>query len=159
MRDGDIPEDVTPTTRLILLPLLFLAGCANTDRAALHIGIANISIADATAAGSEAVFTLQISNEEIYPTLVEGETHKIFVDGNHIGDANATETYALPQLGVLSRVLKVQVSNGAAMEALRAAINRGSGEYTIESRFKSTAGGERYTIVNKNSGTFSIQAR
>jgi LEA14-like dessication related protein len=148
---------VTPTTRLILLPLLLLAGCTNTDRAALHIGITNISIADAAVAGSEAVFTLQISNEEIYPTIVEGESHKIFVDGNHIGDASATDTYALPQLGVLARVLKMQVSSDPAMDALRTAIRRGSGEYTIESRFKSSAGGERYTIVNKNSGTFSIQ--
>ena len=134
-----------------------LAGCSTTDRAALHIGIANISIADAAVAGSEAVFTLQITNEEIYPTVVEGETHKIYVDGNHIGDATATETYALPQRGVVSRVLRMKVSGGVAMEALRAAISRGGGEYTIESRFKSSAGGERYTIVNKNSGTFSIQ--
>jgi hypothetical protein len=146
---------VIPTTRLFLLPLLALAGCMNTDRAAIHIGIADVSIADATVGATEAVFTLKVANQEVFTTVVERDSHRIFVDGAFIGVAAGTEVYPLTQLGVTTRVVKVQVSDGAAMETLRAAVRRGGGEYKIESRLWTNSGGDKVTVVNSSSGSFT----
>jgi hypothetical protein len=152
---------VIPTTRLFLIPLLALAGCStmNTDRAALHIGIVDISIADAAAGASEAVFTLKISNQEIFTTVVERDNHRIFVDGTPIGNASGTEVYPLTQLGVTTRVVKVQVADAAGMQALRAAVQRGGGEYKIDSRMWTNSGGDKVTVVNTSSGSFKIAGR
>ena len=145
-----------PTSRLFLLSLLTLAGCISSQRTAYHVDIANVSISNATLGASEAVFTLKVANTELYPTVVEKDTHRIFVNGTLIGDATGTETYALMQLGVATRVLTVQLSGGPAIDALRAAIQKGGGEYQIETRLSTNSGGERSKVNIKSSGTFTI---
>jgi hypothetical protein len=147
------------TSLMLLLPMLALAGCLNSQRSALHVVIADVSIANATLGASEATFTLNVANQEVFTTVVERDTHRIFVDGTLIGTASGTEAYPLTRMGVSPRVVKVQVSEGSAMEVLRAAIQRGRGEYSIESRFWTNSGGDKVTVRNTSSGTFTIASR
>lgn len=159
-RRAGIPRRVIPTTRLLLLSLLLaLAGCMTSMRSALHIGIADISIAEASSGASEAVFTLNVVNQEVFTTVVERDSFKIFVDGTLVGTVSGSEVYPLTRLGISKRVVKVQVGGGAAMDVLRAAIRRGRGEYRIESRLWTNSGGDKETVSNTSSGTFTIGNR
>lgn len=139
--------------------MLVLAGCMTSKRSALYVDIADISIASATLGASEAVFTLNVANQEVFTTVVERDNHKIFVDGTLIGTVSGTEAYPLTRMGVSTRVVKVQVSEGSAMEVLRAAIQRGRGEYRIESRFWTNSGGDKVTVPNTSNGTFTLTSR
>jgi len=131
----------------------------NTDRAALHVSIVDISVPDAAAGANEAVFTLKFANQEVFTTVVEKDSHRIFVDGTLIANTSGTEAYPLTSLGVTTRVIKVQVADGAAMQVLRAAVQRGGGEYKIESRLGTNSGGDKVTVINTSSGSFTIASR
>lgn len=157
--DTAFPERVTPTFRLALLPLLILAGCSTTERATLHVDIANIATTDATAGDGEAVFTLRIANEALYPMVVESDTHKITVDGAFLCEASSKETYALVQLGIVSHDVRAPITDGAMAERIREIVRRGGGTYQIESRFKTNAAGDYIYVSNRTSGTFALKGK
>lgn len=146
---------MTPIHRLFLVSILTLAGCSTIDHAALHVGIADIKITDASGAGGEALITLSVANEELFPKVVESEIHKIWIDGSFIGEATGSETYALPKLGVAERLLKVRLTDAGALDLLETAIKRGGGEFRIESRLTTKLGDEKPVLVCTSAGHFT----
>lgn len=145
--------------RFLLLPFLALAGCVSPERAALNVGIAGITITDATLGETEAVFTLRIRNENVFPMVVEGGMHKIHLNGSFIGEAVSKETFAIPQLGTVLHSVSMHLGDGAAVERVRAIIAQGGAEYRIESRLTTNAYGNKTIVVNDSAGRFALPGR
>lgn len=154
-----LPERVSIIRRFLLLPLLLLAGCATTERAAMSVGIADINFSGAEVNETGAVFALRITNEALFPLVVESDVHRIFLNGTFIGEGSSKETFALPRLGTVTRIVTVRPGDQAAAERLREVVAQGRAEFRIESRLTTIAFDQRTVFVNKSSGSFTLPGR
>lgn len=143
----------------LFLSFLLLAGCGTAPRESLQVGIAGITIADTVVKDDEAVITLRITNETLFPLVVESDQHKIYLNGRFIGEGRSAASYALPQRGTVEVDITLKVANAAALEVLRSVDDGTRADYRIESRLNTNSFGQKAIVKNDNTGSVSLAAQ
>ena len=148
---------MTPIRRLALVFIVLLGGCSHFDYTSVHVNIGAIKLADAGANGTDAVFTLNIMNETMFPIVIEEERHKITLNGTYVGEGTNKDSYGLPNLKVTTRQVTVHLSDAAAVERVRDAIKNG-GTYSIETRLITNAAGDHDKVTTTSTGRLLLGA-
>lgn len=150
---------MTLFSRFLILSLLVLAGCATTERAALHVGIAGIAIKGASIQGGSAEITLELTNEALFPIVVEEDMHKVYLDDVLVGQGSGSGAFALPSLGRVTRVVTIVLGDAAAAERISNTLAKGGANYRVESRLITNTYDNKSVIKNTSSGSFSVADR
>jgi len=118
----------------LLLGAGLLCGCGG-GRPGPAVSLINLRFDDATALETTATFTLRLSNELPEPVQIEGEVHRIYLNGLYLGKGLSDATVSVPRLGTVTHEVKVHLSNLALVTRLKSIIETQSFEYRIESVF------------------------
>jgi hypothetical protein len=112
--------------------LLLLAGCSsnsNVITVGLKIELTNI------ACGGDGTTQVawRIVNPNIASYLVDGTTHRIYINGTLVGTINDKEAVAIPAQNNANRMSKLLSAGAAGERALTDALAAGSASYRTES--------------------------
>jgi LEA14-like dessication related protein len=117
---------------LILLTLvLALTGCRSLQPPA--VSLVNVQFTDATAFESTVRFTLRLANESPEPLILNGGTHKIYLNGLYVGEGLSNEEISLPRLATATQVVTVHLSNLRLATRVKPLIESRSFAYKITS--------------------------
>lgn len=119
-------------SQLLLVGLLCGCGSSNPGPS---VNLINLRFEDATALETTATFTLRLSNESPQPIQLEGEVHKIYLNGLYLGKGLSDQVVEVPRLGTITHEVKVHLSNLALATRIKSIIESKSFEYRIESVF------------------------
>lgn len=111
-----------------------LCGCGGSSPGP-SVSLINLRFEDATALETTATFTLRLSNESPQPIPLEGEVHKIYLNGLYLGKGLSDQAVEVPRLGTITHEVKVHLSNLALATRIKSIIESKSFEYRIESVF------------------------
>lgn len=121
-----------------LLSLLAIAGLlcgCGSGTPGPSVSLINLRFEDATALETTATFTLRLSNESPQPVQLEGEVHKIYLNGLYLGKGLSDQAVEVPRLSTITHEVKVHLSNLALVTRIKSIIESKSFEYRIESVF------------------------
>ncbi len=118
----------------LLLGAVLLCGCGGGDPGPA-VSLINLRFEDATALETTATFTLRLSNESPQPVALEGEVHKIYLNGLYLGKGLSDAKVEVPRLGTVTHEVKVHLSNLALATRIKSIIETKSFEYRIVSVF------------------------
>ncbi len=118
----------------LLLGASLLCGCGGGDPGPA-VNLINLRFDDATALETTATFTLRLSNESPQPVALEGEVHKIYLNGLYLGKGLSDAKVEVPRLGTVTHEVKVHLSNLALATRIKSIIETKSFEYRIVSVF------------------------
>jgi LEA14-like dessication related protein len=118
----------------LLLGAVLLCGCGGSDPGPA-VSLINLRFEDATALETTATFTLRLSNESPQPVALEGEVHKIYLNGLYLGKGLSDAKVEVPRLGTVTHEVKVHLSNLALATRIKSIIETKSFEYRIVSVF------------------------
>lgn len=111
-----------------------VAGCG-VNQPGPSVSLINLRFEDATALETTATFTLRLSNESPTPVALEGEVHKIYLNGLYLGKGLSDQKVEVPRLGTITHDVKVHLSNLALATRIKSIIDAKSFEYRIDSVF------------------------
>lgn len=111
-----------------------LMGCGGGNSGP-SVSLINLRFEDATALETTAIITLRLSNESPQPVKIEGEVHKIYLNGVYIGKGLSDQTVEVPKLGTVTHEVKVHLSNLALATRIKSIIETKTFEYRIVSTF------------------------
>lgn len=118
----------------LLVVVGLFCGCAGSNPGP-SVSLINLRFEDATALETTATFTLRLSNESPQPIQLEGEVHKIYLNGLYLGKGLSDQAVEVPRLGTITHEVKVHLSNLALATRIKSIIESKSFEYRIESVF------------------------
>lgn len=95
--------------------------------------MANVQFTGATLFESTAVFTLRIGNENPESLILEGSSHKIYINGICVGQGLHNGTLEVPRLGFALQNTEVHLSNLALATRIKPIIESGVFDYQIKS--------------------------
>ena len=113
---------------------IFLCGCSGGSPGP-SVSLINLRFEDATALETTATFTLRLSNESSQPMPLEGEVHKIYLNGMYLGKGLSDEKVEVPRLGTVTHEVKVHLSNLALATRIKSILDTRTIEYRIVSVF------------------------
>lgn len=117
----------------LLVVAALLAGCGGNPGPS--VSLINLRFDEATALETTATFTLRLSNESSQPVEIEGEVHRIYLNGLYLGKGLSDAKVEVPRLGTVTHEVKVYLSNLALVTRLKSIIETKSFEYRIASVF------------------------
>lgn len=118
----------------LLVVAALLAGCSGGNPGP-SVSLINLRFDEATALETTATFTLRLSNESSQPVEIEGEVHRIYLNGLYLGKGLSDAKVEVPRLGTVTHEVKVYLSNLALVTRLKSIIETKSFEYRIASVF------------------------
>jgi len=122
-------------TLLSLLAVVgLLCGCGSGNPGP-SVSLINLRFEDVTPLETTAVFTLRLSNESPQPVEIEGEVHKIYLNGLYLGKGLSDQKLEVPRLATVTHEVKVHLSNLALATRIKSIIETKTFEYRIESVF------------------------
>lgn len=141
-------------TLFSLLVVGLLCGCGGGSPGP-SVSLINLRFEDATALETTAVFTLRLSNESPQPVPIEGEVHKIYLNGVYLGKGLSDEKLEVPRLATVTHEVKVHLSNLALVTRFKSIIETKTFEYRIESVFHGKSMFSRLT--SESSGKLELK--
>jgi len=118
----------------LMMAALLLCGCGGGPGGP-SVSLINLRFEDATALETTAAFTLRLSNESPEAVQINGEVHKIYLNGVYLGKGLSDEKVEVPRLGTVTHEVKVHLSNLALATRIKSIIETKSFEYRIVSVF------------------------
>lgn len=118
----------------LVLGAVLLAGCGSSQPGP-SVSLVNLRFESATALETTATFTLRLSNESPEPIALEGEVHKIYLNGLYLGKGLSDQKIEVPRLGTVTHDVKVHLSNLALATRVKSIIDAKSFAYRIDSVF------------------------
>jgi LEA14-like dessication related protein len=88
---------------------------------------------------TSAELVMRFTNESSLPLVLAGSTHRLFVNGTHVGRAITNERLTIPQLGTVTQTIPAHLENLALMRKMQELGNVSVVEYRIDSRLHATA--------------------
>jgi len=122
------------TSLALLIVLLLLCGCGG-GASGPSVSLVNLRFEEATALETTATFTLRLSNESPEAVQIQGEVHKIYLNGLYLGKGLNDKKMEVPRLGTATHEVKVHLSNLALATRIKSIIETKSFEYRIVSVF------------------------
>ncbi len=113
---------------------LLLCGCGGGSSGP-SVSLINLRFEDATALETTATFTLRLSNESSEAVQLNGEVHKIYLNGLYLGKGLSDASVEVPRLGTVTHEVKVHLSNLALATRIKSILETKSFEYRIVSVF------------------------
>lgn len=115
---------------------LLLAGCATIQPP--EVSLVNVQFTDATAFETTARFTIRLANETPDTLVLNGGTHKIYLNGLYIGQGLSNEEVSLPRLATGTQTVTVHLSNLRMATRIKPLIESKSFDYRIKSTLYAT---------------------
>jgi LEA14-like dessication related protein len=107
----------------------WLTGCASVEN--VTVNMVNVQFTSATLFESSAVFTLRVNNENPRPLLLEGSSHKIYLNGTYVGQGLNGDTTEVPRFGSAPIRAEVHLSHLALATRLRPMVESGVFSYEL----------------------------
>ncbi len=133
---------------------LLLSGCGGGSPGP-SVSLINLRFEDATALETTATFTLRLSNESPQPVPLEGEVHKIYLNGLYLGKGLSDQKVEVPRLGTVTHEVKVHLSNLALATRIKSILETKSFEYRIVSVFHGKSWWNR--LKSESSGKLELK--
>ncbi len=143
---------------LLLLPLLFLAGCSNPRPSGIIITLIDIRPTSATVLESSATLTLRLTSENISPLGFSGSSHKLYLNGDYVGRAVSNEPFGIPPLTSVTRDVTVHLENLSLVRQLIAMRNTQTASYRLENVLHQTIYEDKTEMKSRSEGSIDLRS-
>ena len=123
-----------------LMGLFLMAACSSKDTSGLTGLNVTLTGIERSADGSTQV-RWQITNPNVVAYLVQGSSHKVWLDGSYVGTASLREPAGVARQSSHAQSAVLRMERGGE-SALMAALGRGSASYRVESTLTITTYGD-----------------
>ncbi|HOX02484.1 MAG TPA: hypothetical protein P5555_06980 [Candidatus Paceibacterota bacterium] len=130
---------------------LVLTSCATIrEQPALTVELADLRLRNATLWETTGEMMVRIENAEPDPIRLAGGAHRIYLNGEYVGQGLTHEALEIPGLGTASQAIAVHFRNLALVGRLRPMLESAQFDYQIHSRL--------YGIVGSRDRRWSVSS-
>ncbi len=138
--------------------VLVLASCATIrDQPALTVELADLRLRDATLWETTGEMIVRIENAEPDPIRLAGGAHRIYLNGDYVGQGLTHEAIEVPGLATASQAILVHFRNLALVSRLRPMLESAQFDYEIHSRLYGIVGGRDRRWSVSSSGRLDLR--
>lgn len=143
---------------LILVLAFALGGCAT----ARHLGGVTVSLvefrpSEASLLENKAELTVRYTNETISPLGFSSSRHKLFLNGEHVGQVVSDRPFGVPPVSSVTHDVTLDIENVAQVRQLLAGGPSQTVSYRLESELFQTVYEEKYEIKTRAEGVIDLK--
>lgn len=138
---------------LAALAAVLLSGCNSVTPAFAGLGT-QVARLERDSSG-KVTATLKFVNPNLAAYNVSKSTHRVALDGTHVGTVNVEKPFGIPPQSTIEQVAELKVEGGES--ALAAAVERGTASYRADTVVTFQLFGENKEVIKSSaSGTVTV---
>lgn len=123
----------------------------------IQVSLVNLQFGASTAFETTLLATLRIQNENPEAIVLDGATHKIYLDGLNIGQGLASERLEIQRLNSATQTVTFHVSNIAVATRLQRIVQSRRFDYRIDSKLYLLEGNHSRRVRTERTGRFDLE--